>query len=800
MAPRLGVFVYSRAVSHREDDLGGRLAGSVARACLPALREVVLAALSHGGERAVRDGVERALDGVRPSLRPSDGVRDRAGMERLRAHLARLGLDGSGDLGLPWVVLHGYATLVLALASVRLVAAAGAEGDGEAGAARAAPEPPRRRGPGLVDTSRIESILEPAAGNWILASEHREVAGAVRFVDEVFEQTSSAGFPPDAELAGRLLEHLFPASARRSLGEFYTPRWLVEYALEVAGWTGSPEPASKLVDPTCGAGAFVAGAIRSLRARRTGAREARGECLAAILGSVGGFDVNPLSVMAARVAYLACVADLLEPGDAAPPMPIARRDILQEALDGATAARGAADVLVGNPPWVRWSDLAQRDRERAGQLARRYDLVPASAWHGGSELDLSAVVVTAACDLDLRRGGVACFLLPATHLHAPSSSAFRRFRLPDGTPLGLRHVVDFGGLRLFRGAANRTVLLAWAKGEPARFPVECTRFERRAGPMPSPAQGWEEAKQALRSTRAEAHVVGDDLRLALHEPGRGALARRLGRGCTWLRGRKGVMTDLNAAYFVRVLGPGSAPDRLEVVNDVSSRGHAVPVRRFEVERELVFPLLKGASQIEAFRARPCEAAVIVPNRSIGRAEDEAAFRSRCPAAYEHFERVERETGGALRRRSTWSKRLGPSGAPFFFVYDVGPYTFSPFKVVWAEMASSLRAAVISSAPLLEGEPERVIVPDHKVYFAAFELEQEADFVCALLNAPSVRRHVDGLTAKLQVGAIFHHLAIPRFEASNEAHASLAALGARARLADPEPGLLALVDEIARRML
>ena len=77
------------------------------------------------------------------------------------------------------------------------------------------------------------------------------------------------------------------------------------------------------------------------------------------------------------------------------------------------------------------------------------------------------------------------------------------------------------------------------------------------------------------------------------------------------------------------------------------------------------------------------------------------------------------------------------GAPFFAIYNVGPYTFQPWKVIWPEMSSRFFAAVAGSAPI-PGGGLRPYVPDHKIYFAAFDAPELAYYLCALLNAPMVR--------------------------------------------------------------
>lgn len=113
-----------------------------------------------------------------------------------------------------------------------------------------------------------------------------------------------------------------------------------------------------------------------------------------------------------------------------------------------------------------------------------------------------------------------------------------------------------------------------------------------------------------------------------------------------------------------------------------------------------------------------------------------------------------------------------NGAPEFAIYNVGAYTFAPWKVIWPEMASSFYAAVAGSAevPLLGVRP---YVPDHKVYFASFDSKEPAYFVCGLLNHPTVREWIQGHSVSIQIGDVFKHLFIPEFDEENEVHVRLA---------------------------
>ena len=53
---------------------------------------------------------------------------------------------------------------------------------------------------------------------------------------------------------------LIPDKFRHLLGEYFSPDWIVEHALNRIGYKGQVD--KKLIDPTCGSGAFIIQAIK----------------------------------------------------------------------------------------------------------------------------------------------------------------------------------------------------------------------------------------------------------------------------------------------------------------------------------------------------------------------------------------------------------------------------------------------------------------------------------------------------------------------------------------------------------
>jgi hypothetical protein len=117
------------------------------------------------------------------------------------------------------------------------------------------------------------------------------------------------------------------------------------------------------------------------------------------------------------------------------------------------------------------------------------------------------------------------------------------------------------------------------------------------------------------------------------------------------------------------------------------------------------------------------------------------------------------------------------------MYNVSQETFSPYKVVWREMASFLTAAVIGS------HKGRVIVPDHKLMLTALDDESEAHYVCALLGSSPALYIVASYAIETgQNTHVYKRVAIPRFNSKDATHKALSQASRMAhKLAASEDG-------------
>ena len=466
----------------------------------------------------------------------------------------------------------------------------------------------------------------------------------------------------------------------------------------------------------------------------------------------------------------------------------------------ASVAVGKVDVIASNPPWVRWSELPEDYRERIKPTCMQYAIFSETPFFGGNELDISGMIAYTVTDKWLAHGGVLAFVITQIHFQAPSSQGFRAFALPDGTPLGIEAVHDFTAVKPFPRLANKPAVFTWTPGHETAYPVPYTRWARKARAALDEHAALEEVLPLLAADELVATPIPPDQRWSILPAQHVDLVLKLQGGSSHWRGRKGITVDLNGVFFVELLGLGAQAGHVRIRTTPYSGRKPIPLIDRDVEAELIYPLLKSGKQIRPFSYTPFELVALVPNNvitSIPSAED---FALAYPATYRYFQRINRAMDNVgkplLENRSTWRSRMKPMGAPFYAIYNVGPYTFAPYKVAWAEMAGSMAATVVSTQTLPHDLGTKVVIPDHKVYFVPCQGEDEAHYLCALLNSEPVRLFVDSFTLKIQVGTLFRHLKLPAYTATDDLHGTLATLSKQAHASGLSDELKDEIDEAA----
>lgn len=93
---------------------------------------------------------------------------------------------------------------------------------------------------------------------------------------------------------------MIPENMRHLMGEYFSPDWIVEYVLDMVGFDGDIE--KSLIDPTGGSGPFILQALKKVVSKQGG--NLNREDIDKITNNIVSFDINPISVVAAKANYI----------------------------------------------------------------------------------------------------------------------------------------------------------------------------------------------------------------------------------------------------------------------------------------------------------------------------------------------------------------------------------------------------------------------------------------------------------------------------------------------------------------
>lgn len=471
---------------------------------------------------------------------------------------------------------------------------------------------------------------------------------------------------------------------------------------------------------------------------------------------------------------------------------------------------GQFDYVVGNPPWVNWENLPDGYRQRTARLWTRYALFPHKGFEailGKAKDDFSILMTYVAMDRFLKRGGRLGFVITQSVFKTSGAGqGFRQFRLGElGDPLRVVHVDDMVALNPFEGASNRTAVMVLEKGKPNRYPVPYTVWRKKSRARFTYDSSLEEVISATRTLSFAAEPVDPDDPtspwLTATKPALQAVRKVLGRSD--YTAHAGVYTGgANAVYWVEIVA--KRPDGLVVVRNITEGAkREVPEVTDVIEPDLLYPLLRGRD-VRRWHAEPSAYIVIThkPGMRLNAIPEEEMHQTypHTWAYLKRFEPVLRERA-AFKRYFTRKDKSGKvvETGPFYSMFDVGDYTFAPWKVVWREVSHTLDTAVAVPS---NDKPE---IADHTLITVECSSGSEAFYVSGVLNSAPSRMAVQAYIVLHPDPHILEHIRIPKYdpadpvhqalaEASKEAHAA-AAQGDTKRLSEIEEQ----IDQLAGKL-
>jgi predicted RNA methylase len=342
-------------------------------------------------------------------------------------------------------------------------------------------------------------------------------------------------------------------------------------------------------------------------------------------------------------------------------------------------------LILGNPPWVTSADLGALDSANLPAKSNFHGRAGIEAITGKSNFDISEWMLLRYLDwIEKRRGTIAVLCKAAVARKVLLFAWSRQLPIRSARIYRIDAVKEFG-------AAVDACLLVVEIAAPA-LTAECDVFDDLSASAPSHTFGFcnDILVRDIAGFRRRHRLRGS-------EP-----------AYTW---RSGIKHDCSKVMELERADNG-------YINGLGER--------VEIEDAFVYPLFKS-SDIANGRHK-CRRAMLVPQARVG--DDISQLRKVAPKTWSYLT----EHGEALDRRASILYR----NKPRFSIFGVGPYSFAPWKIAISGFYKQLNFVRIGPIDC------RPAVFDDTIYFLPCCSEQEADFLCGLLNSDAVREFYDAM--------------------------------------------------------
>jgi hypothetical protein len=459
------------------------------------------------------------------------------------------------------------------------------------------------------------------------------------------------------------------------------------------------------------------------------------------------------------------------------------------------------DYVVGNPPWIRWVYLSEEYRKATFPLWKQYglfSLVGVDAWLGGSEKDFSMLFTYASADYYLKKGAKLGFLITQEVFKSKGAGeGFRRFQLGDREALKVIKAHDLVSVQPFERAANKTAAIFLKKGNQTQYPIPYTVWKRRKGIGKVPTDlTLQEALPLLKKEKLIANPINKNNGAWQTVPeGMTGLLKIQGENS--YKARLGARVEPYGIFWLEVK---------EVLADgnilVCNRTHRgkVKVEKVDttIESDLVFPAVSGAD-IGRWCITSNIYVLITENTKERQPYSETELKTNFPLTYSYLVRFKKPL---LARASHLIASLLKRYA-FFVMSGMLPHVFERYKVVWKRMAGDIFASVISQLKTPFGF--KTIIPTDTTSLFATDNEDEAHYLCAVINSTSVRDFIKSFSSAgrgFGTPSVMENVGIPKFDPKNKIHQKLADISKKCHQLkskddDNEMAKLKKENEIAR---
>lgn len=747
----------------------------------------------------------------------------------------------------------------------------------------------------------IRNFLEGDFFSWYADSSQwseqfwKGIKGIITIIDDYTSFSLNVKYNPE-DIFKDLYMCIIPQSIRHSMGEYFTPEWLADSVvsgalenIEDVNWTA--------IDPCCGSGIFIIALIKKVVGDisiNDLNKEEKKNILDSILSRVHGIDINPLSVLSARVSYYIAIHPFGEIenieipiylGDSAI-VPISKvidnidcyaysisknkygalniilpKSFVEKPSFGKTMSNLQAlvkaessdvlyskiieglsekerkselltesirvfaqdlvnlhknkwdgiwirittnfmliarlkkhDLIVGNPPWVKWEHLPAAYTRKIKEFCDIRHIFCNDGMYGGAQLNICALISNVAATNWLKENGVLAFLMPDSLMSQNSYEEFRNFytNYAKKQRLFLQKLDRWcAPLRPFK-VGNKSVTQDFNTYYFSRpfvdykDGVKVRAISKRKGIndlVINRCMSFDDARKFLVFRDEIAKQMADNSTQYTYSSSQYDFSMIIGP--TAYLYRTGV--ESTPFEIFKMVGEGAS----RKINHYRFKNKVLKTSKYKVENippsgwdfpvQYLYPMVEGPS-ITPF-AYDCgdnyhiipydkkDTSEPVPIETLARDNEELAI---------YFS----QHRDLLDKQSDKSKTMH-RGTEFYALSKIGAYTFAPY-IVAARDNSSFCASIIRPVKTPWGKRKQAICVKHTIIISQdtngnFITNDESHYINAILNSSIVHAYIHATFKTNGFSLKKSNLCIPKYDSSNKLHNRLVLLSKYATL-------------------
>ena len=464
------------------------------------------------------------------------------------------------------------------------------------------------------------------------------------------------------------------------------------------------------------------------------------------------------------------------------------------------------DLIIGNPPWVKWEFLPQEYANKIKSLCIDRHIFSGQSYMGAISLNICALIANITASTWLRKNGILAFLMPQTLMTQDSYAGFRNFytdfslnqrmylqELDDWTKSG-NPFVDTTEKFMTYYYKNKVVdyhkkgipinVLTKQKGI-AIFDINCkqTFSEVQKYYSISSSRAYQVDKNRTGYT-----TIDSNSNQSIEN-----FSTIIGK-CEY-KARSGVEFTPAEIYF---LEPVSKTNNKNDYLFKSSKFKGSKFKNlntlpFQLERKYIRPVIK-APQIIPFGYKENDTYCIFPyEENITTSIESSDLIDKSPKLFNYLIEKKKIINKQSKRSITIAR-----GTDFYSLSKVGTYTFAPNKVTFRDN-TKLSASVVKKIKTSWGEYIEPICAKHCPYISQDKTgrnitESEAFYLCAILNTNIVRDYFKA-TYSTRSFSINFNIKMPLYDDKNRNHILMMELAKRATKTKDSDILYKILDHL-----